>query len=306
VFSGVGKSEYLFRPRQLVRRIWQWLRPPAGPYQQVQLPWRLPLTVRIDDIIGRQVRTFGLFELGVSEVLWRLVDPAEIAVDVGSNIGHMASLLALRVGPQGRLVAFEPHPTLFVELQMNATVWKQNPLVGRIDLHQMALAECEGTCCLHVPDDFATNRGLAHLERSCAGASGDPEVLVRRLDQILNDGETVGVMKVDVEGHELEVFRGAGELITARRIRDIVFEEHRDFPSPATTYLEENGYQILALGQTFWGPRLFPPDSRQRGLRSWETPNYLATANVEHAMARMKPWGWQCLGTAAPSARIAH
>ena len=64
----------------------------------------------------------------------------------------------------------------------------------------------------------------------------------------------VGVLKLDVEMHELEALRGADGLLSRKLIRDIVFEEHRAAPTPVTTLLESYGYEIIGIRQGLGGP----------------------------------------------------
>jgi FkbM family methyltransferase len=294
LFANLQKPEYLFRPRQIGRRLLRGLRRPAGAFESIELPWGLPLRVNVDDGIGKQVRLLGIFELAVSEVLWRLAETGELAIDVGSNIGHMASLLAARVGAAGRVLGFEPHPALFAELQENGRRWGAFA-VGRVDLHPIALADRAGAGFLNVPTDFAVNRGIARLGSEDAGNGASVRVPLQRLDYFLAATGAAAVVKVDVEGYELDVLHGAGEFITGRRIRDIVFEEHQPYPSPASAFLEASGYAVFAIRQTLLGPRLCAPTSAEIGLRPWETPNFLATLQPERAVEKLRPWGWQCL-----------
>src|SRR5262245_30886013 len=99
LLTNLRKPEYLFRPRQIGRRLLRGWRRPRGDFEVVSLPWGLPLHVSVHDGIGQQLRMMGVFELAVSEVLWRLTEPGDLALDIGSNIGYMTSLLATRVGP---------------------------------------------------------------------------------------------------------------------------------------------------------------------------------------------------------------
>ena len=110
MLRSLARPEYLFRPRQ----IWRRLRHPWGfhlpPRAEVTLPWGWPLCIRTHETIGRLIWTFGVFDLPVTEVLWRLTGPGDIAVDAGANIGCMTCVLATRVGPTGRVLSFEPFP----------------------------------------------------------------------------------------------------------------------------------------------------------------------------------------------------
>jgi hypothetical protein len=99
-------------------------------------------------------------------------------------------------------------------------------------------------------------------------------------------------MKLDVEGHEVHVLGGSDALLAEQRIRDIVFEEHNDFPTELTQLLESHGFVLFAIDQTLLGPRMHPPPST---VSSWDPPTYLATLDPTRAFRRLGRRGWSCL-----------
>jgi FkbM family methyltransferase len=262
----------------------------------VLLPWGLAMRVRTDDTIGYAIARTGVYDLCATEVLFRLTDLGEVAVDAGANIGYMTSVLAAAVGPKGRVEAFEPHPELFSELVDNVARWREAP-IGEIRLHKLALSRRAGAGMLHVSDEFEVNRGGANLDHEWQGPGID--VSLARLDALV--AERIGVMKLDVEGHEVHVVRGSNALLTERRIRDIVFEEHNDLPTELTQLLESHGFVLFAIDQRLLGPRMHPPPSTGS---SWEPPTYLATLDPARALRRLRRRGWSCLGrrTVSPGA----
>lgn len=296
----LNKPYYLFRPSQLVRRGAMTLRRPSAAPEiaEARLPWGATITVHPDDEVGSSILKIGLFDLPVSEAIWRLLDADETGLDVGANIGHMTSLMASRVGAGGTVKAFEPHPEIFRELSANAARWGRDAGTGRICLHELGLSDRAGSALLRTPDDFAANRGAAALVEardSAAPGSRAHEVQLARMDDLLHDDD-VGVMKIDVEGHELEVLRGATGLLRAGRVRDIVFEEWDSFPTPVTTLLEEEGYTLFSLDQSLLGP-LIGPASKRSASRAHQAPSYIATRKPTRALARLKRRGWAVLRT---------
>lgn len=295
----LNKPYYLFRPRQLISRGRVRLEPErsAEPFTEVVLPWGLPLRIRRDEVSGVAILRRGLFDLVVSEVLYRLSDPGELAVDVGANVGHMTSLFAKRLGPDGKVISFEPHPTLFSELSSNVSRWKATPGTAAVSLQQVALSDETGEGELGLPDGFARNRGSAAIrgEPEEGGSTARSErVALQRLDDVMAD-RAIGVMKVDVEGHELGVFRGAERLLSEHRVRDIVFEEFERPPTAVTTYLEGLGYRVFALDQSLAGP-LVGPARDGAAVKSRDDPSYLATSDSSRALRRLRRRGWAALG----------
>jgi FkbM family methyltransferase len=104
-----------------------------------------------------------LYELGVTETLWGLTESGDLAVDAGANIGYMASVLGVRVGPKGRVICFEPNPDVFTSLRENVELWRNDGRCGTFDLQQAALGKEVGKARLHTNDWFLTNRGTSWI-----------------------------------------------------------------------------------------------------------------------------------------------
>lgn len=293
------KPEYVYNPGQIRRRL-RWTEDCVRRGEcVVELPWGLRLAVDPRELIGNCIARLGVYDLTVSEVLWRLADPGETAVDAGSNIGYTASILARRVGSRGRVYCFEPHPEIYRSLQANVALWGLP-----VETFPVALSAADGEGVLHVPTYFPGNQGTASLSDT-PGSPRWREVPVRtaRLDALQQVRGPIGVMKVDVEGHELSLFRGAERRLAEGAIRDIVFEDHGSPPTDAMRLLAAHGYSILGLGRRFTGPRLLhsgqpvPPSTVQA------PPNYLATRDMARARLRLTPSGWQVLSAARPGGR---
>ena len=98
----LSKPWYFHRPGQLLRRLWSGLVGlPSAPVV-VLLPWGVELEVDPRETIGRAIWTTGIYDLAVSETLFRLTRSGDLVVDAGANIGYMSGLLAVRAGVTGR------------------------------------------------------------------------------------------------------------------------------------------------------------------------------------------------------------
>jgi FkbM family methyltransferase len=295
ILSTLTRPEYLFQPSQIVRRILCELRPPRDEYEMVRLPWGAPIRIYPGESQGSCIRRTGVHDLVTNEVIWRLLDPGENAVDVGANIGHMTSVMAFRAGPQGKVVAVEPHPALFQELNFNVTMWGQMMSSAPIVARRLALSNREGNARLGVPKGFSKNRGLCFLVSEGAAAESSAsfyDVEATTLDRLLEPGQPdIGLLKMDCEGHELQVLEGAGNLFASGRIRDVVFEEHKPPPTPVTNLLEANGYSVFHLDGKLLGPVTAPIDKPYvRKIK--DAPNYLATLKPSRSKARLAGRGW--------------
>lgn len=290
---GIWKPEYIFRPSQLLRRLF--LKRQLGDIA-VRLPWGKSIRVSTVDHVGSQIATLGVYDLVVTETLWRLCDLGETAIDVGANIGYTTFVMAERLG-NGRLICFEPHPVVYRELKENIESLRKQGCAAEVITHQKAIGAELGSLPLHVPKDFASHRGESSLA-SPSHLEFDLEpvlVVVEDLDSQLGLDEKIGVMKIDVEGFEMEVLKGAERAFKNGRIRDCVFEEHAHYPTPVSDWLESHGYRIFRLDRSFARPRLLPPDSRVPRT-FWTATNYLATIAPDRAIDRFASAGWKCLG----------
>lgn len=302
-------SESAQRPLSLARRAYRFVNRPYYWYRPLQVLLRLrakasrdgaPRLVRTawgarlycwPDPLGRAVERTGVYDLIVAETLARLADRGETVIDAGANVGLMSSLLAHAVGPDGRVVSFEPHPLIFKTLTENVSRWQAIEGVNVIETREAAVSSSTGALPLAVdPDTFARNKGTASLEHR--DPVNSTEVHTVRLDDEFTT--PIGVLKLDVEMHELAALSGAQALLSSKRIRDVLFEEHEPPPTAVTALLESHGYVILGVRQGLTGPILSAPaDAYSRQL--WDPPALLATTDVERARRRLKPRGWVCL-----------
>ena len=301
----INRPEYIFRPNQIFQRFFKSNFHQKNEFHSVNLPWGLNIKIPTNpnDVVGKAICTYGIYDLSLTELLWRLISPGETALDIGANIGYMTSIMAKRVGQTGKVISFEPNLEVYGELCENINNWQKNLGVNYIINNniiypqQIALSNHAGSGVLHVP---SKNRGEAFIDvdHNTSDKSNSRlnyfTVSLERLDKVLEtEQKNIGVLKIDVEGHELQVLQGAGELISLRKIRDIIFEEHRSYPSDVTQFLEANGYNIFRIWKGFWKPLLLPPTENL--VHNWEPPNYLATHNPTRATQLMKEWGWKCL-----------
>ena len=152
--------------------------------------------------ILRNSRAF--YEIALLDRLASLVKPASIAIDVGANIGNHAIYFAGVMGC--KVVALEPNPKAAALLRRNAEL---NGLSSQIDVR-----ECAGGAERRkgrVAEGQAHNLGTSTM---LADPAGDIEIVP--LDHLAIEGD-VGLVKIDVEGMESEVLRGARELLSKHR-----------------------------------------------------------------------------------------
>lgn len=131
----------------------------------------------------------------------RLIRKGDIIVDIGANIGSMTIPLAYHAGPSGKVFAFEPGPIFFDRLAENII---ENPqLSDCVECINLGLSEATGF--------MYYNRRNAVLSNRKNGL----KVSVTTLDEFLKNklSQKLDFIKIDVEGMELEVIRGALDII---------------------------------------------------------------------------------------------
>jgi FkbM family methyltransferase len=258
------------------------------------LRWGQTITV-FPDHLGRALIIGGIVDLPLTESIHRLLDPGGVAADVGANIGYVTGLMATRLGPGGTVLAFEPHPTVFELLERNVTRWNEDPSIATVEARRLAVSNEPGRGRLSGGGETNVHMGLASLRNGAeTGGPSDFDVELAKLDDLLGE-RRLELVKIDVEGHEREVLEGAEKLLAERRIRDVVFEDHGMYPTPAMTLLEELGMSVFTLKHSLLGPRAHPAREGPAPA-GWPGPNYLATLDPARASARLAPRGWRSLG----------
>ena len=292
----IAKPEYLLRPSQLVRRLLRGHPPQSGEMHTITMPWGVSLHTDVRDVIGQSLWKLGVYELTVSEALWRLIEPGSTVADLGAHMGYMSGLMAARAGPAGTVISYEPNPLMYRRLTANVESWDK-ARVATVKTRPVAASEASGSTILRLPPGSADNSGLAYIGDSTEGQEGVDwfRVPVTTLDEEFPESaEAPRVIKVDTEGNEAKLFRGATRLLTSGAIRDIIFEDHHAYPTEAMQVLLPAGYKIFRLEKSFGGVRLVDPEQPSRSSQ-WEPPNYLATKAAERAAACFSDRGWQVL-----------
>lgn len=176
----------------------------------------LMLVNRHDSIVGRSLAYYGEYFEQEAALFRQLVRPGDIAVDIGANIGAHTLPLAARVGAAGRVVAFEPVRMNFQLLCANVAL---NGL-DNVDAIPEGLGEAESTVMIaDRPTRADGNLGALALSE----IPGDRPVRVRRFDDAF-DWPRLRFMKIDVEGMEAAVLRGASAALA--RFRPALYVEN--------------------------------------------------------------------------------
>ena len=290
------KPEYVYRPRQVFLKLGRTLRPTREIFEDVTLPWGATIRICPNEHIGSRIWHRGVFDLVTLEAIARLIDPGDNALDIGANIGQMATLMSRCAGPSGKVTVFDPHPEVFKLLSENIGRLKQNPKNAEVVLHNIALSDHEGEALLDMGSSWKSNQGLARLADSNGGAHSNLlPVCISTLDRIIGPNAKIGFCKLDVEGHELKVLRGASQALREHRIRDIVFEDLGPYPTAVQQHFADLGYTLFALDGRLNRPVLSSNWQNPKFDGDLEGADFLATLDPARASKRFEPSGWSVL-----------
>lgn len=161
----------------------------------------------------------GTYEKGILRFIQKNLPVDGVFIDVGANIGLMSVFVSYNF-PDAKIISFEAHPNTFRLLEENITLNScQN-----IQSKQMALSSAKGEVELY--DNWEVNRGGASFKIK-KGEQNGHVVKCDTMDAVLS--EMPSMIKIDVEGAELEVLLGAKEIIKkAKPILIIEISKERD------------------------------------------------------------------------------
>jgi FkbM family methyltransferase len=200
--------------------------------------------LRQDRYIGRSFTEYGEYSEGEIDLFRQCLGPGDVALDIGANLGAHTIPIARLVGPTGFVFAFEPQRVLFNILCGNVAL---NELVN-VKAFPFALGREPGQTRV-MPLDYGGPNNFGGV--SLGGEQGEV-VPVAPLDQV--GLPKARLIKIDVEGMELEVLLGAKALLA--RDRPFLYVENDRLEKS-----EALAAQLLADGYRMWWhvPPLFNP-----------------------------------------------
>lgn len=198
----------------------------------------------------------GVYEREGLRLLRDLLRPGDTVIDVGANVGIITVRAARQVGSSGRVVAVEPSPRCLDALVAVTTG------VENVTVIHTALGDETGTLELAGWDN-PDHRGLGsavpgHRAGLAENWHEGTTITVpqTRLDQLLaeqvNKNNEIALIKIDVEGYEPVVLRGAPDLFDTRRVRAVILEVTTTLPLDWVGNLirETNrNYEAFAVGE---------------------------------------------------------
>lgn len=205
-----------------------------------------------DRYIGKSFDLYGEFSYQEVDFLKDLIGPGDVVIDVGANIGGITVPLAQKIGPDGFMVAFEPQQ--FINYM----------LCGNIAMNDLTNTQCFQRLVCDVDGEVRSLPILNYSEELNFGDNSTTKeikedtvcspVVTCTLDSL--QLSKPALIKVDVQGEELDVLKGAKETIERARPFLYVECEEEEESERILEFLSQFNYSHL-----FHRPPLFNPDN---------------------------------------------
>lgn len=249
-----------------------WLRLSAGPGKGLRL--FLDPRYEIDYVDGA-------YEPAVVELLARLLRPGDVFYDVGAHIGFLSLLAGRLVGAAGAVFAFEADPDNAARIVEHA---RRNQM-PEICVVPFAVWSSSGRVHFQrASSQSSRNRGA--VTHTSAASEDVIEVEAVALDQFAHENPGPALVKVDVEGGEMEVLRGAEHIFRTTRPFLLCEIHDRRAADETTQWLTERGYcyQWLPGGAEFPGHLFAEPSLGFCRLAAFPSANDLSHTDGSHRM----------------------
>jgi FkbM family methyltransferase len=243
----------------------------------------LRVGVRLKETIDRSIYLYGFYEFRAAIVYRSLIRTGATVVDIGAHIGQFTLLGARRAGPSGLVLSFEPNPENRARLKRNV---ERNRLAN-VRVLEYAVSDRGGRATLQIPEvEYPSAEGSL---RAKGPVQKEYAIETRRLDDVLNELriDRVDVMKVDVEGFEAEVFRGAAQMLRSSRpailfeVNDI-YQRESEVSAPAIDVLRDLGYSLFGIGIDSSGEVTLIPVAPGADPRPYREPWYALNLVAVH------------------------
>jgi FkbM family methyltransferase len=225
---------------RLVRTFLPLLRGIREPMGTRRVTTRLGFRMHVDlaEWIGQHIYMTGNYEPETTSLICSLIREGDTIVDVGANIGFITLAASRKVGPSGKVLAFEPVSSTCAALRHNLLINNASNVV----VHEIALSNASGMVTIY--EGPIRNKGRSSI-RPMSDASGHQTVPMAAFDALDMSTEPVRLVKIDVEGAEQLVVEGMMEFLRRNRPH-IIVEVSRDF-------LREFGHSEASLCKKLTG-----------------------------------------------------
>ncbi len=212
----------------------------------------------------------GLWEGEETALALALLEAGETVVDVGANVGYYTIILSRKVGPGGKVYAFEPEPTNFDLLMKGVSA---NGLTN-VTAEQLALSDSRGSLRLYLASE---NKG-DHRIAPAAESRESIEIEAIPLDEYLPPGTPVNLIKVDTQGAEGVILAGMRRVLADNPDIGLGIE----FWPEGLQQVGGSAKKVLAHLTELGFDEVFEISEDERGVRRTSTAELLNQYTVEN------------------------
>lgn len=272
-FFHAGVSLYRRLPfpaaRRLIRRGWDRVQARRGNRVVTATVDGITYELHLNELIDSNIYFTGSFEPETTAAIRRLVVPGFVVLDIGANIGCHALRMAKLVGDRGKVFAFEPMPWARRKLEANLALNR----FGNVEVVARGLSDAARLETVH----FRSSWSLGATGRSSEdpASAGAHLVEFSRLDDVLAEKKLgrVDFIKLDVDGYEFKVLRGA----------DTLLREHHP-----TILMELGAYTLRSVGDDI---RAMVTYLVERGYRFYEETTFAEWPSTDAMIAAVPTCG---------------
>lgn len=183
------------------------------PKQSIIMTTLYGFKLKIDPVKDKGVElsiyNSGTYEKGTLFIIDSILKKGATFLDIGANIGLMSIFTSKVVGPNGKIIAFEPNPEtrkiLLENIQLNN--------ISTIEVSPYAIGSKRETGKIY--DRWDSNRGSASIVPSNENTGEGYDIEIISLKEYPFESNKIDLIKIDVEGFELEVLKGSADILSS-------------------------------------------------------------------------------------------
>ena len=217
------------------------------PYERRRLVDWYGLRLFVDPFshLGRSLVLYDEYETEQCELVRQMLPPGGTFIDIGANEGLFSSLAAKVVGPSGLVIAVEPQGRLGDVLEINLSLNGS----GNFRIYNAAISEVDGGT-VEISLTPTSNTGATSAVHKYRWSRKIETVPTRTVDALIveNKLDQIDLMKIDVEGFELEVVKSAGQALADRKVKTLAIDYHQRILQARDVSVEAIHQRITEFG----------------------------------------------------------
>lgn len=209
------------------------------------------------------------YEPDVSLAMCQIAEPGDVMVDVGANAGFFTVLLGMLAGQAGRVVSFEPGANNLSRLKNNIALNK----LANVTLIEQPASNLPGNITFFINSDDSGGHAMWDVGTFPGNvkSAAAPQSVTMRATTLDAEFERLGlplpkIMKIDVEGAEVQVLLGAAKMLAGAKVPYVIAEYHPfglakmgASPEALRGFMEGLGYSTFGIYYDGAMPSLIPP-----------------------------------------------